>query len=76
MYKVYYLVNKSKNDEWLEKGSPKYTYLNRPWAEKHASLDQAIEYAEGKHDKENWEIEAPNGSVYGYTSSGWSVVFD
>ena len=73
---LYYLVNKTKNDKWLTSGARIYTYRDRPWATAHASLIEAISAATVKTVTRDWEIEAPNGNVYGFVKGCWEIVFN
>lgn len=69
----YYVVDKIQNDKFLEDENSQYDYTNRPWAKGFASEEEAFGFADQQQNKENIEIETPEG-VYGF-ENGWHLVF-
>ena len=73
---IFYIVDKEKNDEWLEKGCPTYTYENRPWAVKARSFYSAARKIEKQPNPENYELECPDDSVWMYIDGEWEEAFN
>lgn len=70
----YYVVDKTQNDKFLGDENSPYDYTNRPWAKGFSSEDEAFNFANQQQNKENIEIEAPEG-VYGFEDGNWHIVF-
>lgn len=70
----WFVVDKIRNDVWLEEGTPTYTYKDRPWATGFRTEIQAVTFAL-RNDPETKEIESPTGFVFSYEDGEWIKVF-
>jgi len=70
-----FVVDKTENDAWLEAGSPRFTFKNRPWAKQFRTEQQAITWANNQPSPDQFEIETSDGPVLGIEDGRWTVVF-
>ncbi len=70
----WFVVDKIRNDIWLEEGTPTYSFEDRPWAISFRTEIQAISFAL-RNGPETKEIESPTGFVLSYENGVWVKTF-
>jgi len=68
------VVDKAKNDEWMENECKGCEYEKRPWTKSFESLEKAIEYS----DSLDYEVEIEDedsGEVWSKEDDEWVVCF-